>query len=206
MPDIERREHWDSVYETKAETGVSWFEESPALSLELIASAGAKPDSAIIDIGGGLSRLVDALLDQAYGDLSVLDISEVALAKGRARLGDRAGQVRWITADVTLWRPERTYDIWHDRAVFHFLTEPADQAAYMERMDAALRPGGHVIIGTFALDGPERCSGLPVMRHDEKSLARALPPGFEPKDARRYEHRTPGGSVQRFQFSTFRKD
>jgi SAM-dependent methyltransferase len=134
----------------------------------------------------------------------VLDLSAAALAAAKARIGDTAKQVEWITADVTTWEPSQTYDVWHDRAVFHFLTDPADQAAYVDRLRRALRRGGHVIIGTFAPDGPEKCSGLPVARHNADSLGAVLGREFVLVDARPHEHLTPWATTQRFQFSTFR--
>ena len=205
MTDPDRRRHWDGVYSAKAEDEVSWFEESPALSLELIAACGAGPDSAIVDIGGGASRLVDALVDRGFTKVSVLDLSSKALAVAKARLGARGASVQWIAADVTSWKPSGQFDVWHDRATLHFLTEPTDRAAYVEALTAALRPGGCAIIGTFALDGPERCSGLPVVRYDSVALARVLGPAFALAETRLHEHRTPLGAVQRFQFSRFRK-
>lgn len=199
-----RQAHWDDVYRTKGETSVSWFQETPAPSLELMALVGATRRSAIIDIGGGASRLVDCLVSRGYEDVTVLDLSAAALTHARTRLGDRADRVAWIVADVTAWEPSRTFDVWHDRAAFHFLTEPADRAAYADRLRRALRHGGHAIIGTFAPDGPEKCSGLPVARHDATSLATLLGTGFVLVDTRRHEHATPWGATQRFQFSTFR--
>ena len=170
MSDPERQAHWENVYQIKAERDVSWFEESPTISLDLIHATGVKPDASIIDIGGGTSRLVDTLLDEGFKVITVLDISEKALATSKARLGTRAAHVQWVVADITTWEPSQTYDVWHDRAVLHFLTDPKDRAAYAERVLRAVRPGGHVIIGTFAPDGPEWCSGLPVVRHDAASL------------------------------------
>jgi trans-aconitate methyltransferase len=205
MNDLSRQHHWDKVYTTKGESEVSWFQETPAPSLELIALVGAMQDSAIIDIGGGASRLVDQLVSRGFQDLTVLDLSAAALGSARSRIGGRADRVTWITADVTLWQPQRTYDVWHDRAAFHFLTEPNDQAAYVARLRRALRAGGHAIIATFAPDGPERCSGLTVSRYDADSLAAKLGAGFELIDTRRHDHTTPWGSVQKFQFSTFRR-
>ena len=206
MNDVSRQRHWVNVYATKGESEVSWFEETPALSLELIRLVGAIRNSGIVDIGGGASRLADGLVSQGFEDVTVLDLSAAALASARARMGDKANRVTWIAADVTTWEPSRTYDVWHDRAAFHFLTDPKDQAAYMTRLRRALRPGGHAIIGTFALDGPERCSGLVVSRHDAGSLAATLGGGFELIDSRRHEHITPWGTPQRFQFSTFRRE
>jgi SAM-dependent methyltransferase len=205
MNDVSRQHHWEKVYTTKGEIEVSWFQETPGLSLELIELVGAKPSSAIIDIGGGASRLVDHLIARGYEDVTVLDLSAAALASARSRMGDRADRVNWIAADVTIWQPSRTYDVWHDRAAFHFLTEPNDQAAYVARLRRALPVGGHAIIATFAPDGPERCSGLPVSRYDANALAATLGEGFELIDTRRHDHTTPWGAAQKFQFSTFRR-
>lgn len=205
MNDTGRRNHWEGVYAAKGENQVSWFQETPAISLELIELAGASRSSGIIDVGGGASRLADCLVARGYQDVTVLDLSAAALASARVRMGDRAGQVTWIAADVTDWQPARSYDVWHDRAAFHFLTERSDQAAYVARLRRALRPGGHAIIGTFAPDGPERCSGLVVSRYDADSLAATLGNGFELTDTRRHEHVTPSGVTQKFQFSTFRR-
>jgi 2-polyprenyl-3-methyl-5-hydroxy-6-metoxy-1,4-benzoquinol methylase len=206
MSDAGRKTHWENVYTTKGEKEVSWFQESPAPSLELIGLARRSTDASIIDIGGGASRLVDALVEQKIGEITVLDVSKAALDAAKARLGDRAAGVEWVVADVTAWEPSRTYDLWHDRAALHFLTDQADQFAYVERLKKALKPGGHVIIGTFALDGPERCSGLPIVRYDAASLSAVLGTDFELIDARRHDHATPWGAVQRFQFSTFRRN
>lgn len=205
MSDGDRQAHWDGVYASKQEAEVSWFETTPLISLDLIRRSGMHINSSIIDIGGGASRLADALLDEGYRIVTVLDLSDQALAASRARLGSRASQVQWIAADVTRWEPTQHYDLWHDRAAFHFLTEPEDRHAYVERVTRAVTPGGHVIIGTFAPDGPERCSGLPVVRYDAASLGRTLGEGFELKQTLPYDHRTPWGSLQHFQFSLFRR-
>lgn len=205
MEDANRKSHWETVYTTKSENEVSWFQENPAPSLELIGLARPTPESAIVDIGGGASRLVDSLLDRGFSRVTVLDISEAALKAARMRLGDRASQVQWIVADVTKWQAAQTFDLWHDRAAFHFLTDPADRSAYVACMQHVIKPGGHVIIGTFAADGPEKCSGLPVNRYDEASLARALGEGFELTGSRRHDHWTPWNSVQRFLFCVFRR-
>jgi trans-aconitate methyltransferase len=149
--------------------------------------------------------LVDALIADGHSAVTVLDLSAQALARTRARLGDRATGVEWITADVTSWQPDATYALWHDRAAFHFLTEPADRAAYAARVRLALRPGGQLIVATFAPDGPERCSGLPIVRHDAASLAAILGDGFALVETVIDDHATPQGRIQRFQFSRFRR-
>jgi trans-aconitate methyltransferase len=205
MNEPARQAHWRKVYKEKGEKQVSWFQEKPAISLELIHGIGVKQNSAIIDIGGGASRLVDVLVRDGYRDLTVLDLSDDAVAITRSRLAERAVLVKWIVADMTEWEPSREYDLWHDRAAFHFLTEAADRAAYLDRLTQAIRPGGHAIIGTFAIDGPERCSGLPVMRYDATLLSAALGRAFALIGTRRHDHTTPAGGVQQFLFSVFRR-
>ena len=201
----ERSAHWEGVYATKGENEVSWFQESPAISLELIHAANPDHAAAIIDIGGGASRLVDCLLQEGYHSIAVLDLSASALEAAKARIGPTAASVDWIVADVTTWQPARSYDIWHDRAAFHFLADARDRRAYRERLQSAVRPGGQVIIGTFALHGPEKCSGLQVQRYDSASLAAELGPSFELLDTRSETHHTPWHSTQAFQFSRFGK-
>jgi 2-polyprenyl-3-methyl-5-hydroxy-6-metoxy-1,4-benzoquinol methylase len=205
MSNIERHSHWQNVYQTKGERDVSWFQESPRISLDLIRETGVKTAAPIIDVGGGASRLVDALLDAGFEQITVLDLSDKALATAKARLGARSAKVKWIAADVTTWEPPQLYDVWHDRAAFHFLTDPKDRAAYADRVLRAVRPQGHVIIGTFALNGPERCSGLPVVRYDAASLGTTLGPSFQLQESRTDAHRTPSGTIQPFQFSRFRR-
>ena len=205
MDTLQRHDHWQTVFRSKGERDVSWFQERPDVSLEMIAATGVGREAAIVDIGGGASRLVDALVAEGFAHVSVLDISEAALETVRARLGGQGANVQWIVADVTRWQPAQSYDVWHDRAAFHFLTSADDRAAYGEGVRQAVRPGGHVIIATFALDGPERCSGLPVMRHDAASIGVVLGPAFQLIESRRHDHRTPGGAVQRFQFSRFQR-
>ncbi len=205
MSTLERQAHWQNVYQTKDEQTVSWFQEKPDISLDLIHATGVDAGASIIDIGGGASRLVDALISEGFKVVAVLDLSEKALATSKARLRAKAGQVEWIVADVTKWQPSQNYDVWHDRAALHFLTDPKDRAAYVERVLKAVRVGGHVIIGTFALDGPERCSGLPVVRHDAATLAELLGPSFALAETRRHDHQTPSGVIQKFQFSRFQR-
>ncbi|MEQ9634697.1 MAG: class I SAM-dependent methyltransferase [Devosia marina] len=200
----ERQDHWQGVYSTKGEDEVSWFEESPAFSLGLLDAAGLGQEHALVDIGGGASRLVDALVARGQAWVSVLDLSQAALDIARARLLE-ASNVGWVAADVTQWEPDRSYDFWHDRAALHFLTETDHQARYAKAIDQALVEGGVAVIGTFAPDGPEKCSGLPVVRYDGESLSALLGDRFVLVGQVRHEHVTPWGSVQKFQFSTFRK-
>ncbi len=205
MGHADSKRHWEDVYSKKAENEVSWFQEEPATSIEFIGHCGASKDAAIIDIGGGESRLVDRLLDAKYSDVTVLDVSGHALEHTKARLGARAGAVQWIVADITDWTPPRRYRLWHDRAVLHFLTGPEDRAAYVRALLAAVVPGGCVVISTFALDGPEKCSGLPVVRYSAESLAAELGPELKLIETMNDDHKTPWGAVQRFQFSRFQR-
>lgn len=199
-----RRAHWEQVWRTKAPEQVSWYQPEPAVSLELIAAAGIARDAGIIDVGGGASVLVDRLLDLGYTHLAVLDVAGAAIQASRARLGPLAANVEWHEADVTSFEPPRRYGLWHDRAVFHFLTEAADRRAYVATLSKALKPGGSVVIATFALDGPPKCSGLDVMRHDEGSIGAELGPGFRLQEVRREAHRTPWQAEQRFIYCRFR--
>lgn len=192
----EKSAHWETVYNAKADDTVSWFEETPRLSKALIEAATPLRDAAI-DIGSGASRLPEALLELGFADIACLDLSATALQIARDRLGAQSSKVRWIVADVTDWTPDRHYDVWHDCAVFHFLTDPIDQRRYRDVLDRALGPTGVAVIGTFAPDGPERCSGLPVVRHDAASLAAILGDCFSLVSEVRHDHRTPGGSIQK---------
>lgn len=204
MESESRQAHWQNVYTKKGENEVSWFQENPSPSLELINEVGVKPDAALIDIGGGASRLVDSLVEKGFRAVTVLDLSEAALEAAKTRLGNRAAHVRWLVADATTWEPSEVHDVWHDRAAFHFLTEERDRDAYVTRLRRALKPGGYAIIATFALDGPEKCSGLPVVRYDASSLGKVLGQGFTLIGTRPDAHATPWGSAQSFQFSVFR--
>jgi len=199
-----RREHWNQVYQAKDTDDVSWFQRRPDLSLVLILASGVSKDGGIIDVGGGASTLPDFLLDEGYTHLAVLDVSGVALAHSRSRLGERAGAVDWYEADVTSFAPPRRFELWHDRAVFHFLTAAADRRAYVATLRRTLHPGGVVVLSTFASDGPAKCSGLEVMRHDEHSLAAELGEAFQLQEVRRETHITPWHSEQRFIYASFR--
>ncbi|PQO21927.1 SAM-dependent methyltransferase [Rhodobacteraceae bacterium WD3A24] len=200
------RGHWDKTYQAREEQALTWFQETPQPALDLIASRVA-PGAAILDAGGGASRLVDALLARGLGPVTVLDLSSEALAAARARLGPAAAGVTWIAADITRWTPPQRFALWHDRAVFHFLTDAADRAAYLHRMAAALPAGASAILSTFADDGPARCSGLEVSRYAPQTLAaevaRHAPGAFRPEEAFRHDHVTPKGAVQAFQTSVF---
>jgi len=193
----ERRRQWDAAYEARGAAGVSWFQETPSVSLEMIEVLGVPREAAVIDIGGGASLLIDHLLERGYSDLSVLDISQVALDAARRRLDANASVVR-LHEDLLSWRPQRHYGLWHDRAVFHFLVDQSDRDAYLATLRSALSPGGAVVIATFARDGPESCSGLPVVRYSADDLATVLDEDVEVIVTRREEHCTPGGAIQPF--------
>jgi SAM-dependent methyltransferase len=198
-----RQDHWQRVHGRAPPTAASWHQERPAMSLALIAATGLGRQARILDVGGGAATLVDHLLADGYGAVSVLDIAPAALDLARRRLGDKAAAVRWIVADVTAWSPPRRYDVWHDRAVFHFLTEPADRRAYVATLARALAPNGQAIIATFALEGPERCSGLPCVRYSADTLAAELGPAWRLAESRAEDHVTPGGAIQRFLYGRF---
>jgi len=200
-----RQRHWDAAYADKPDDGLSWYQDAPQPSLELIERDGPGPGASVIDIGAGAARLADALLAKGYGDITLLDISEAALAATRDRLGDGGGRIRYLAADITQWQPPRRWDIWHDRAVMHFLVEEADQRAYRRAFLAGTAPGALAVIGTFAPDGPERCSGLPVRRWAAEELSGFLGPQVTLLDSRRHRHETPGGVAQQFDFAVLRR-
>ena len=202
--DQQRREHWDRRYATSADDEVSWFQVRPEVSLELLVAAVPDRTAAVLDIGGGSGRLVDHLVADGWSDLTVLDISEVALARAQARVGPDP-RVHWVVHDLLTWEPDRQYTVWHDRAVFHFLVEESDRRRYRELLDRALAPGAAVVVGTFADDGPTQCSGLPVARYAPDELVEALGPGFDVLETRREEHLTPGGVVQTFTWVALRR-
>lgn len=200
-----RKEHWDAIYREKRPDEVSWFQETPALSLELIGSLGLSQDARIIDVGGGASRLVDGLVSAGFTHLSVLDLSAEALAHSKRRLGDKA-PVRWIEADITAFEPPEAYDVWHDRAVFHFLTSPEDRRKYAAALRKGLKPGGRLIIAAFSPDGPEKCSGLPIQRYDAALLLSTLGLGFSLLLQAEERHVTPWNAEQSFNYFLLKRD
>lgn len=196
---MQSRAHWEHVYATKPVDRVSWYQEHALQSLRLIRDTDVGLDASIIDVGGGASTLVDDLLARGYRAITVLDLSATALAAAKARLGPRGEAVRWIEADVTAADlPAHGYDVWHDRAVFHFLTDPADRRAYVDAVIRAVKPGGHVIVATFAEDGPAQCSGLPVQRYSATGLHAEFGAPFVLLRHEKEAHHTPAGAVQRF--------
>lgn len=203
---MQSKSHWEGVYSSKPSDRVSWFQPHAEQSLRLIRASGAPRSAAIIDVGGGASTLVDDLLAGGYSNLNVLDLSAAALAVAKERLHAHAAQVRWLEADITTASlPVHAYDVWHDRAVFHFLTEASDRQAYVEAVLRAVKPGGHVIVATFADDGPTQCSGLPVMRYSADALHAEFGAPFTLLGHEREEHHTPAGAVQKFVYCYCRK-
>lgn len=200
LPRVDRKAHWDAVYREHAADDVSWFQPRAEASLRLIAACGLSREVGLLDVGAGASPLVDDLLAAGYRNVAVLDISPAALAVARQRLGVRAAAVRWYEGDVTEFQPPERFGLWHDRAVFHFLTAPEERARYVAALKAALLPGGHVIIATFALDGPAKCSGLPVARYDAAGLRAELGGEFQLHEQLDETHRTPWQTEQRFSY------
>jgi len=202
---MQRQQHWESVYKNKREQEVSWFETFPAMSLRMMESAGLTTDTCVIDVGGGDSRLIDQLAARGLDCLAVLDVSGSALNRARARLGDAASVPIWIEADVTADWALKPMDIWHDRAVFHFLTSPADRHRYRSQLRATLKQRGTAILATFALDGPETCSGLPVQRYSPTTLAEELGPELQIVEFMPYVHTTPWGAAQPLVYCRFQR-
>lgn len=204
---MKAKTHWENVYETKDSNAVSWFQEHPELSLQFIELAGIDKSVQIVDVGGGASTLVDDLLDRNYQNITVLDISRAALKVAQKRLGSRADAVEWLEADVTQVRlPYRFYDVWHDRAVFHFLTQTEDRQKYVEAVTHSVKTGGHVIVATFGVDGPSRCSGLEVVRYNPESLHDEFGDSFDLVQSASESHQTPFGTEQKFIYCYCRKD
>lgn len=201
----DRTSHWEGVYAARGAHEVSWYQARPDTSLRLIDQLGIGPGDAVIDVGGGAANLVDHLLGRGFADVTVLDISAAALEGVKARLGERSNRVHWLVGDITRLRPPGPYRLWHDRAVFHFLTDAADRRAYVAALSAAVPAGGWLIMATFAEDGPERCSNLPVCRYSPGQLAATLGSGFVLVDALRETHVTPAQGEQKFIYACFRR-
>ena len=199
MPSTDKREHWEKVYRTKTSDEVSWFRPHLDVSLSLIERAANDRLVSIIDVGGGASTLVDDLLGRGYRNITVLDVSQTAIDKAKERMGETATSVSWLCADITqIALPPQAYDVWHDRAVFHFLTNEEERRAYIRNAISAVRVGGHVIVSTFGPEGPEKCSGLEVMRYDAESLHREFGRRFRLLESSKELHNTPFGTVQQF--------
>jgi 2-polyprenyl-3-methyl-5-hydroxy-6-metoxy-1,4-benzoquinol methylase len=204
---MENKTHWQNIYQTKESSQVSWYQLHPTLSLQYIQNTGVSKTGHIIDIGGGASTLVDHLLNNNFQNITVLDISAEALGIAKQRLGQRAGLVTWVESDITqVTLPHQKYDVWHDRAVFHFLTKQEDRTRYVQAVKEAVKTGGHIIVAAFANDGPEKCSGLEVARYNPKSLLVEFGAGFELLDSTHEEHHTPFGTEQKFIYCYCRKN
>ncbi|EFK36321.1 trans-aconitate 2-methyltransferase [Chryseobacterium gleum] len=203
MISSDNKSHWENVYETKNPDQVSWTQKKPQTSLDFITSSGLGKDASIIDIGGGDSNLVDFLLEEGYENITVLDISAKALQKAQERLGDAANKVKWIATDITAFEPTEKYDIWHDRAAFHFLTKPEQVSKYIDIAEKNVN--NFMIIGTFSKNGPTKCSGLDIQQYDEESLAEKFKAGFTKIKCITEDHITPFETVQNFVFCSFKK-
>jgi len=201
----ERSNHWQSIYGSKPAIEVSWYQQEPTMSLRLITTFGAGPSGSVIDLGGGQSSLVDVLMSRDWRDVTVLDVSEEALTQVRHRLGEKADRVTFANEDLLAWEPDRTYDVWHDRAVFHFLTEPAERDRYRELAERSIERGGILVLGAFAEDGPTQCSGLPVARYSTQDLADLFEPSFAMIHHEQETHLTPSGAAQRFSWVVLRR-
>jgi SAM-dependent methyltransferase len=201
----DRGSRWDEVYRSRGADTVSWFQARPVMSLALIEHAGVVKGAPVIDVGGGASSLVDHLLQEGYADLAVMDVSDSALATSRERLGERASQVDWIVGDALAFAPLKRYALWHDRAVFHFLVDAGDRRRYLEALHRASQVGTQVVMATFAEDGPDRCSGLPVARYRAAELHAAFGADYELVESTRETHRTPGGAEQHFTWVRMRR-
>lgn len=202
---MDRKQHWENVYQTKNSTEVSWYEPNPTQSLELIIQVVGASRGRVLDVGGGQSFLVERLLDAGFGHVAVVDISQTAIEATKARLGERASHVEWIAADITHRDSLGEFDVWHDRAVFHFITDPEDRRHYVELLRRSLPIGGHFVVETFAQGGPEKCSGLPICQYNANTMQAELGPSFEPVKCGEHLHTTPTGKHQQFFFGVFKR-
>lgn len=203
---MNRKEHWEKVYSTKSTTEVSWYQQYPDISLQLIEFAHIEKNQAIIDVGGGASVLVDCLLNQGFTNISVLDISHSALAHAKQRLGEKSAQIQWIEGDVTDFTTDSQFSLWHDRAVFHFLTQAEDRQAYVNNLKKQVVTNGHVIIATFSLEGPKQCSGLEIVQYDDILIANELGKSFSLQKTVSELHKTPSQKIQAFSYFYFIKN
>ena len=202
---FDRKKHWGDVYQDKTPSELSWYQKEPKLSLELIRSTNAASNDAIIDVGAGTSVLVDYLKKEHYTNLTVLDISENAIAIAKKRLGKSAKSINWIVSDITKFDVFQKFSLWHDRALFHFLTDPSDRGIYVKALINAIRPEGHLIIATFAIGGPKKCSGLEIVQYDSEKMIAELGDNFKLVEERKEVHITPANKEQKFNFFLFRR-
>jgi SAM-dependent methyltransferase len=200
---MDGKQHWENVYENKQPHEVSWTQEVPQTSLDFIVSLNLAKDAKLIDIGGGDSKLPDFLLESGYTDITVLDISAKALERAKARLGSNASKIKWVISDVTEFEPAGQYDVWHDRAAFHFLTTPEQISKYKAIIGSAVK--GYLVMGTFSTNGPLKCSGLEIKQYSEQSLEEQLSPVFKKVKCLTEDHQTPFGTSQNFLFCSFKR-
>ncbi|MBQ0734794.1 class I SAM-dependent methyltransferase [Aquimarina celericrescens] len=205
MSDLNKKEHWETIYKTKDLKNVSWYQDTPKVSLDFITYFHLPKTAKIIDVGGGDSLLVDHLLDLGYEDITVLDISEAAIAKAKKRLGRRAEKVKWINANIAHFVPDEKYDLWHDRATFHFLTDKNEINHYKNAIREGIAPGAALVIGTFSESGPEKCSGIPITRYSKESLNEQFKDHFKKVKCTYTDHKTPFNTTQNFIFCGFKK-
>jgi len=201
----DRKSHWENIYQTKDISTVSWYQPKPSISLDLISEFNLQKDAAIIDIGGGDSFLPDFLLKLGYTNISVLDISEKALENAKARLGEDAKKIKWIVSDITKFKPSEKYDLWHDRAAFHFLTDNSEIEDYVQMVSEAMKTNGKLIMGTFSENGPTKCSGIEIKQHSKAELSQLFSEKFDKLKCENVDHETPSGALQNFTFCTFRR-
>lgn len=205
MENFDRKKHWENIYQTKESRDASWFQPTPETSLDFINQFNLPINAKIIDIGGGDSFLVDNLLNKGYNDITVLDISQAAIDRAKQRLGNRAGNVKWIVADAAKFQPSEQYDFWHDRAAFHFLTDEQEISNYLDTAQHNIKPTGIVVIGTFSEQGPRKCSGIEIKQYSENSMTERLKNFFEKINCITVDHKTPFDTIQHFVFCSFRK-
>jgi len=204
--DFDKKRHWENIYENRSPEEVSWYQDTPATSLDFVRKVRLPRSVSIIDVGGGESYLVDYLLEQGYKNITVLDISDAAIRHARQRVGEQAKLVRWIVTDIVNFEPEEKYDFWHDRATFHFLTHDDEIQRYKEIVSTSIKPKGHMVIGTFSDLGPQRCSGLEIHQYSEELMESQFADSFRKVECKRVDHVTPYNTIQNFLFCLFRKN
>jgi 2-polyprenyl-3-methyl-5-hydroxy-6-metoxy-1,4-benzoquinol methylase len=205
MSNLDRKDHWNKIYQSKSLNQVSWYQPVPTTSLDFVKQFNLSKKAKIIDVGGGDSFFVDHLLNLGYQDITVLDISEKAIEKARQRLGDQSAKVKWIIADAASFHTTDKYDLWHDRAAFHFLMEVQEIDNYLETVSSSVKPNGYIVIGTFSEQGPQTCSGINIKQYSEQTMTERFKNFFEKIKCLTIGHKTPSGSIQNFVFCSFRR-
>lgn len=205
MENFNRKEHWEKIYQSKQLNEVSWFQPTPETSLDFVQFVNLPKSAKIIDVGGGDSFLVDHLLELGYSDITVLDVSETAIERAKQRLGSRANMVKWIVSDASMFKPTQKYDFWHDRAAFHFLTQPQEISNYIQTVEQCINPNGILVIGTFSEQGPKKCSGIEIKQYSESSMNELFQSNFQKSKCITIDHKTPFNTFQNFIFCSFIK-